>query len=1090
MDTSKPEPTLSERLASLGPTLQSQIIVDLSSWEDRQRNEPARNEPIRNDSSRSKRSSNKRTRLAPLPEIAHTTLVELRKVRHELYAAVDGKGDIAREVTSWAIGVLSVFVSVADLKENSNLNDLPLLPGARAVFQLLVLAVESEFSRIGIEAAEMAFVETVVVETRDQRAIGWLLTQYGSCHKATFPRCLHLYYIAQLPKLIGNGSSPATAAADTTGLAQAINDLAATYPEENIKALNLILGMYRDLVANQTTSGATTLGIAEDDLRRFILFYSLQSHLGKKPMLLNSGDAESAGSMTDDRQWLADAVRFEMRAEFSKFIVYSDDSLTLQPLASAIEVLFGESTRVKKLSDQPLDLSRVIGVFSLISTIVHGSQAHASDRAGTEDDNCDNNSEDVEMKSVSAADSWEWCTTFVDACRTTLLRLISREQELAILHQLPKTVKNMPQPIPNGLHEAVQRGGRTYNNGPIAIPAVTQDEGDSICKSIVGIISTTALAAASVHGDAAATPMPVQQLFQTVCETVPALFEILAVRMESLAMAKSLIRFMIEEWPVRILGFECEGVNASNVLALYRSLLAVGEGHRGVLPQHLLNVFGSALGTNRRPKAARLQHAVDILSAAVSHRSAMDDSPELAQSLDCVKEVIDSLRDVLVASWRHLWNHCFAVKLPAADRLIMQIELVSALTKNLHLTAGAPLIDRETMAECALKELVVVQLALNGQDEDSLDNADCLMGLAKALLDLVTVLTNTASVERVAIERLVRILLLPRSQDDSEQNMLSVFSVGNGEQSAPTDAAQSKQRSDSALVNNQLNLRTLLKGELISAAAGSQKKKSTSRDNEAQTLAMAEQMLWQNAVRPMPKYPRSGMHRHSHNDDSWALVRPKPKYSADTDRSPRYPLLVYSLLSLAQAAPSGMDVLGTLLMEYYADSLPAIPPVMLDQRLGCGRLHLRAIEMELLQDIRQNADFEFLLFEMMRCGTTVDIPAVKQLVSALLVALIVLWNGALAEPAKKRLSDLDFTIRLVSQVVDAGDASDLQSAHHLYKLLPLISGSDVSRILHVCVWRWVVHRMPGAEDESQRLLGHILRKNIVQTAPLFGLFCI
>ncbi|KAJ2174136.1 hypothetical protein EV180_007223, partial [Coemansia sp. RSA 518] len=60
---------LGEQLEALGSVLKSQIMSDLNAWEDRRRETQSRN---------SKKAA-KRARPAPLPEIPHNTLVELRR---------------------------------------------------------------------------------------------------------------------------------------------------------------------------------------------------------------------------------------------------------------------------------------------------------------------------------------------------------------------------------------------------------------------------------------------------------------------------------------------------------------------------------------------------------------------------------------------------------------------------------------------------------------------------------------------------------------------------------------------------------------------------------------------------------------------------------------------------------------------------------------------------------------------------------------------------------------------------------------------------------------------------------------------------
>ncbi|KAJ2233947.1 hypothetical protein H4R99_003971 [Coemansia sp. RSA 1722] len=1117
--TPKPEQqTLAEQLEALGSTLKSQIMTDLNSWEEKKRAEQQQQQ--QQHGGRNKKYPNKRARPQPLPEIPHETLIDLRRVRHTLYTRGD---EVVQEISSWAIGVLSVFVSVADMKGNCKLADLIMLPGTKAVFQLLLLAIESDFPRIGVDDAEMKLIHTVSSATKDPRAAGWILNQYGLLHRASFTRCLHLYCISQIPRIstlhgAGTGSmatAAAAAAADTPGLTQAISDLSSTFADENAQALNDILLTYRRVVDMHKTEAQVVAEIPGDDPRRFVLFYLLQLPLGRRLLFLDGSETAMAGSAEAKSEWLGDAIKFEMQQRFSLFVVPSEESVeSLRPLKDAIGVLFGDTTKTKKISDQALDIQRSLGVFFLISSVTRGYKdaARQKDAADAEDD------DDVEMQSVSAQDDRDWCTAFIDGCRDTLRQLVSREQELVILSQLPKMVKNMPQPIPNGLQETVQRGGRIYNNGSITMPAAGQSEGEAVCRALFRLIAQTG--EASLVGD---EYMPAARLFRTICEMAPLLVETLAIRFDSPTAVKPLFRALLEGWPIRIR--DSTGtmtISDTSVYALHRTLAAVGEvGRGGAASRQLQQVCEALVGSagDKRPTVAKLQHLVDVMATAASHRLAARDNVELMQRLTCIRDVVDGLGEALQAVWRSLWKLVFGTRVDIGDGWAMQTTLVYALKSHVCLAGSAlSMRDRLALAESSLRELTVIQDVLLAAGNAATkrvgrcgDGVDTLLVLARELVSLVLALAKTPGVQQTVVERLVRILLLPESATSDPAELELLFSVGRPEPlreakvGAPTiyESCLSSGRSRTAgvglTIDAQDELCKLLEGKLVSAFSNGTTGSSASRRNNNDQLAhMAEQMLWQNAVRPLPKYPRSGMHRHSRTDDAWTFVRPsngKSKHDRheglmlSSDSSSRHavrrPLLVYTLLAAVRATTSGMAVLGTVLKEYYVDSMPRLPPAMLDQRLSGGRLQMRSAEMELLQDVRENADLEHIVFHMMQSDDGGE-PA-KILISALLVGLIVLWSGALSEPSRKRLGDLEFTVRLVDRVTAmAGDAG----MGALSSVFPFVGGSDVARLLHVCVWRWVVHRMPGAEDESRRLVGHVLRRHLVDCAPLFRLFAI
>ncbi|KAI8323785.1 hypothetical protein GQ54DRAFT_296502 [Martensiomyces pterosporus] len=1094
----------SERLESLGSALKSQIMSDLNSWEDRRRSEAQ--------ASRSKKFSNKRQRPLPLPEISHDTLVDIRWVRHTLYSeqAQGAATGVFTEVSQWAVGVLSVFVSVADMKGNCKLDDLISLPGARAVFQLLVLAVESGFPQLGEDDAELALITTVLAATKDPRAIGWILKQYGALHRPSFPKCLHLYAISRIPS--STAASAATSATatgsaasspETSGLAQAIADLAAAYPAENAHALNSILRMYRDATQLVDSAATEADSIPMDDPRRYILFYMLQSHQGQKPLLLDRTSANASADLAANQEWLASAIRFEMQTGFSQFIAYTDETqAALRPLSQSIDVLYGDIGRARKASDQHLDIGRALGVISFINSIVRGGKC-GKETAVDEEGDASMHSEE---ERVVVADR-EYIH-FIDACHQTLVQLIAREQELVILHQMPKTVKNMPQPIPNGLQESVQRSARTYNRGALTVPVVTQDDADAVLKKLFATVSEVAESDGPEMSGQLSPAL--RRLHRMVCDTLPMLIEILATQMETPSVVKSLVRELVDKWPLRVGGTR-GSVDMDWTWSLYRSLLAISECSRGLVLRQLLHVIE---GNLKNPESgsvslAQMRQVVDLLTAAVEHKYVMTRNPAAdgSKRLHGVREVIGDLCGCLVVNWRSLWTHCFqtqdapaAAAAAAASEGIgavweMRVASVRAMTKLLSLSTGLRSIDRLALTEHALRELAKLQESMlvpsvgmaEGDDiEDVRETSEQRLELCKALLSLITALARDRGVERVAMEEIVRILLTSPANPSS------------------ATATQSSEYGDSAM----RELETLLEGTVLPVASGG---RVQVRDEKSQ-LEMAESMVWQNAVRPLPKYPRDGIRNHDRAGDAWKFVRPKsaaktspgnstPAGSRDKGSSDEQlqaheigavnrPILVFALLSLSQCMPSGMGVLAQLLEEYYIDSIPSMPPSLLDERLSGAKLQLRPIEMELLQDCRSNRDLEFVVLEMVQ--DPVGGAAAKRLVSALLVALIVLWNGALGEATTKRPKDLAFTTRLVSRVLDAYGAEDKKGTtapnRHLCEVFPLIGGSDLARILHHRVWRWAVHRIPSAEDESQKLLTHILRKHIVRTAPLFKHF--
>ncbi|KAJ2854482.1 hypothetical protein GGI22_004479, partial [Coemansia erecta] len=1152
---------LAERLESLGSALKSQIMSDLNAWEERRRG----------DTSRSKKHSSKRARPQPLPDLPHAILVGLREIRHILYSRPDA--DALKQISGWCIGVLAVFVSVADMKGNCKIYDLIGLPGVKAVFQQLVATIETGFSTVGVESAELGLVTRVVETTKDPRAVAWILNQYGTVHKSSFLRCLHLYLISKTPR------PTAMPAAEATGLSQAIRDLAAAFPHENAQAIGGVLQMYKQIVVDHAVDIAL---VDEDDSRRFVLFYLLQSPVPQQssslpgmspttpttatpasasasassplpasPTLLynqkqsllfsilfaaasdnvnDGGNVQQGPNPVGDCSWLADAIVFEMRSGFSRFLVCSDESALPRPLSQAIQVLFGDTGKAKKVSDQPLDISKVLGVLSLVNAVVQRSKDPKA--------RSDADGDDVEMADSEAEDGSDYCLEFVESCRRTLIRLVAREQELIVLNQLPKTVKNMPQPIPNGLQEAMQKGGRLYNNGPINIPTIGRNEADQTYKRLISLIAEVASAARrttskqSDGGGVTNKSRSAQRLYSLVCEVAPLLVEVLVSRVDTQILLNSLIRSLVEDWPIR---FDAStGTDQSSVYALYRSLLAISEGNRGILHRHILKVLNQDFVANRRQLSTmQLQHTVDLLASAVEHECTVSKSHAGSSQTDAqlpwdgpVFEVVKDLTSVLLVSWRLVWTYCFLMPQDEAGEGLGSLtswtvrrDLVRALTKLVALPRAFRYIDQLVLMEYALRELVRIQGTMcratrgnsNGDGAWFGDRVEAVvMMLVRELMGLVRYLTNTSSgIERAAMERLVQIALLPDTTKypDEDDVLNKTFATGCDDSALSTLLHDQRGKSTKKRTGKD-ELEMMLRGQVLSCIQRTDGGSDKHSDSGDSLLSVAERLVWQNAVRPMPKYPRSGMYKHDRADDAWAFARPQkrqegqngarasswPVKSSDipADRisaedpagtkptvQARWPLVIMAILSLAhqRTSPSGMDVLGQLLEEYYIDSIPSMPPSLLDERLNSGRLRLHPLEMELLHDIRHNLDLEVLVFEMLQSNSGAT--AVKRLVSALLVALVVLWSGALGEPTIKRPRDLAFTTRLVAHIVEAyhfgdDDAVSQRKARNILRVFPLISGGDLARILHVFVWRWVVHRMPSAEGDSQQLVMHIL----------------
>ncbi|KAJ2364196.1 hypothetical protein H4S02_010942, partial [Coemansia sp. RSA 2611] len=496
-------------------------------------------------------------------------------------------------------------------------------------------------------------------------------------------------------------------------------------------------------------------GLAADDWRRFILFYVLQASRNSR------GVRVLAESSVGSSGWLADAVRFEMRTGFSQFYVCSEESKSvLRPLASAIEVLFVDSMagRPKKPSDPPLDIERVIGAFSLIAAVARNTEADSGDIVMADDDGL---------------------VSFIGACHACLVRLISHEQELIVLNQMPRTVKNMLQPIPNGLHEATLKGARVYNNGPNNIPAIGEGEFREVSKGLFGVLAEIS---GGIRGQPTAA---VSELYEMACDTAPMLVEILVARMvDSPDLVKRLVRSLVEDWPLRS---GSGAVEMDSVKALYRALLAVSEANRALLLPRLCEVFDGALVWRRSPLlVAQLEQMVDLLDAAVAHQLMLAKSPALVGGLFGLREVIGDLCGILVVSWPRLWTRCFGPQGTGdVSRLHVALELVR--TQN--------------------------SIADSGPGDE------CLLELAGALLALVCVLAKQPGVCHVAMEKLLRVILLPassqrRGKGEAAEQLDAMFEISDDEHSDSSSRATAKRRPWSS-GDSAVSLEQLLEGSVI-----------------------------------------------------------------------------------------------------------------------------------------------------------------------------------------------------------------------------------------------------------------------------------
>ncbi|KAJ2896422.1 hypothetical protein IWW38_002024, partial [Coemansia aciculifera] len=817
MDAANGQESLSEKLEKLGSALRTNIISDINAWEGRQL---ADSHAVAGSRSQ-KRAQNKRARTQhPMPDVPPTTLQGLRQIQLMLHHHTS---NTTGTVSIWAIGILALFVSLADMKDDFRLSDLQGLPATVAAFRMLELAVEAEFAHVGVEAAETALIDRVLATTKDSRAVGWILSQYGGMYGDTFPKCLQMYAIARMAKPVAEAA---------TGLTQAVADLSSAQPESAKEALDSILALYRDTVSTLLRGDVDKLSeIPTDDMRRFILFYVLQASRNSRGLLVLLDD-DSTGS------WLADVIRFEMRTGFSQFRVCSEESTTeLRPLASAIETLYVDTMagRPKKPSDQALDFDRVLSAFAFISAVVCGASsslavAHEEGLDVTESGT--GGEGDVEMADGTKEDE---LTRFVALCNACLVRLIAHEQELVILNQMPRTVKNMLQPIPNGLHEAAQKGGRTYNNGPIVMPAVSRAESEDVCSGLFDAMT----AAAAIGGQSGSA----NRLFEMACDTAPLLIEILVSRMADMPdLVKRLVRRLVVSWPLH----NGEGaVEMRSVRALYRSLLAVGEANRGLLLHQIIEVFEFELARHNQ-SPSKLEQMVGLLATATHHHHALAESSTQNAWLLGVREVVGDLRSALVICWPQLWKRCFSGD--GNDGAIRLLQV--ALAKTMVLVVPVRTIDCLTLAGHIVRELVRTQADISGLElAQQTDGGRLLLELANALLVLLSAVATHPGVGRVAMEKLLRVILLPEqailqpgTNHVNMEQLDAVFEVGGD--GGGNDKGGSQRKGQKPV----LGLEQLLDGSVL-PHAGSQKKSVVEQEI---LLAKAENMLWQNAVRPMP----------------------------------------------------------------------------------------------------------------------------------------------------------------------------------------------------------------------------------------------
>ncbi|KAJ1931635.1 hypothetical protein FBU59_006646, partial [Linderina macrospora] len=233
-------------------------------------------------------------------------------------------------------------------------------------------------------------------------------------------------------------------------------------------------------------------------------------------------------------------------------------------------------------------------------------------------------------------------------CHETLARLLLREQELIVLGQLPKIVKNMPQPIPNGLLDLVQKNGRVMAKGPLTITPFTHSEVEQHFKRLAS--ATTDVGQAATNSDVFS-----KQLLDLMCETLPMLAEVFCSRLDTLTLVRKLVWTLTEKMGLQAMGVH---VNPLCIRAYYRSLLAINEMHRGIVLTHLLNMFEDQLAISNL-LSSRVVRIVDLLATAAEHQYLFSKSPAIVEDLVPVRSIIGDLCSCLGVHWQALWDSCF-----------------------------------------------------------------------------------------------------------------------------------------------------------------------------------------------------------------------------------------------------------------------------------------------------------------------------------------------------------------------------------------------------------------------------------------------
>ncbi|ORX66796.1 hypothetical protein DL89DRAFT_59871 [Linderina pennispora] len=604
----------------------------------------------------------------------------------------------------------------------------------------------------------------------------------------------------------------------------------------------------------------------------------------------------------------------------------------------------------------------------------------------------------------------------------------------------------MPQPIPNGLLDLVQKNGRIVAKGSLTITPFTHSEVEQHFKRLIS--ATSEIGQATGQNSACSN-----RLLEMMCETAPMLVEVFCSRLDTLALVRKLVGVLTDRLHLHT---DRKRVNPMCVRAYYRSLLAINEMHRGVVLTHLLSMFEEQLAKDVLI-SQRVVRIVDLMATAAEHQYMFARSPATVEDLASVRPIISDLCSCLGVHWQALWTACFREPVATA-----------AHSDNELTTSDVPE-DVKKQHMCARRALVraMAHMAVSG----ALRVADQLV-LAERALDQLAKLQRTQKQDDLGLVRNLVMLTICLIKGDRGLERVVLEKITQGLlEASDTDSSDGQENCHDAIDE----LEKLLEGAAVS---------SRGTDGE-QALELGERMLWQNSVRPAPKYPRSGIAlNHDRASDAWKFVKP----AAANGNTGGQPLLVLTLLSVAQSSPSGMALLAQLIEEFYVESIPSAPPMLLDGRLQGGKLQLRAVEMELLLDCRNNANLNWTILAMLRDAPAGALAA-KRIASALLIALAVLWNGTLGVPATRRPRDLEFTCTFVDAVVRAyASDSRWQDMQHLPKVFRVIKGADLARLLHQCVWRGVVHDFPGAREDADQLLSHVLRKYITKTASMFRFF--